>query len=69
MVAGETVTGLPESEPGFQVYVDAPFPVSVVELPEQIVVFEAVVVTVGVGLTVINRVAVEEHPADVPVTV
>jgi hypothetical protein len=42
----------------------------VVELPEQIVVLDAVAVTVGVGLTVIRRVAVDVHPlAAVPVTV
>lgn len=43
---------------------------SVVEPPEQIVVVDAVVETVGVGLTVIVRVAVPVQPlAAVPVTV
>lgn len=51
-------------------YVVAPDAVSVVELPEQIVVFDAVVVTVGVVLTVINCVVVLVQPlAAVPVTV
>lgn len=67
---GETVTEVPVSAPGFQVYVVAPVAVSVVLLPEQIVVLDAVVVTVGVGFTVMVRVAVLVHPlAPVPVTV
>lgn len=56
--------------PGIQLYVDAPLAVNVVELPAQMVVLEAVVVTVGNGLTVMVRVAVFVQPAaDVPVTV
>lgn len=56
--------------PGIQLYVDAPLAVSVVELPAQMVVLDAVVVTVGVGLTVMVRVDVFVHPlAAVPVTV
>ena len=69
VAVGETVTGLPDNAPGFQVYDVAPDAVSVVELPAQIVVLDAVVVTVGVGLTVMSCVAVEEQPVDVPVTV
>jgi hypothetical protein len=65
---GETVTGDPESAPGFQLYVTAPVPERVVLLPEQIVGALAVAVTVGEELTVINCVAVDEQP-DVPVTV
>jgi hypothetical protein len=70
VVVGETVTEVPVKEPGIQLYVVAPEAVSVVELPEQIVVFDAVVVTVGVLLTVISCVVVLVHPlAAVPVTV
>ena len=48
----------------------APLAASVVEFPEQIVVEEAVVVTVGVGVTVTVITAVLEHPGPtVPVTV
>jgi hypothetical protein len=54
VVVGETVTGDPLSEPGIHAYVDAPPPVSVVELPEQIVVLDAVVVTVGKAFTVMT---------------
>lgn len=67
---GETVTELPVNDPGIHEYVVAPEAVIEVELPEQIVVLDAVVVTVGVGFTVIKRVAVAVHPlAAVPVTV
>ena len=38
-------------------------------MPEQIVPPVVVVVTVGDGVTVIRRVAVELHPVVVPVTV
>lgn len=69
VVIGETVTVVPVSEPGIQLYVDAPPAVSVVELPEQMVTVAEVAVTVGDGLTVIKRVAVDVHPAVVPVTV
>ena len=41
----------------------------VVLFPLQIVPPVVVVVTVGEGVTVIRRVAVDEHPVDVPVTV
>ena len=37
--------------------------------PEQIVPPDVVVVTVGEGFTVMTRVAVPLHPAEVPVTV
>lgn len=67
---GDTVTDEPVKLPGIQLYVEAPLAFNVVELPAQIVVFEAVVVTVGNGLTVMVRVAVFVQPAaDVPVTV
>ena len=56
--AGDTVTGEPVSEPGIQLYVDAPPPVSVVEPPEQIVVVPEVAVTVGFAFTVITIVCV-----------
>lgn len=66
---GETVIGDPAIAPGFHTYEVAPPPVSVVELPEQIVVDDAEAVTVGVGLTVIVTCAVDEQPVVVPVTV
>ena len=70
VAAGETVIGEPLIFPGFQVYDVAPEPVSVVELPAQIVELDAVAVTVGVGVTVTVIVAVFVHPAlNVPVTV
>ena len=68
VVVGETVTVVPVSDPGIQLYVDAPVPVIVVLLPEQMVVPEVVVPTVGVGITVMTRVAVPVHPNEVPVT-
>jgi hypothetical protein len=56
--------------PGLQVYVDPPVAVIVVEVPEQIVLFAAVAVIVGIGLTVTTEVAVLLQPfASVPVTV
>ena len=69
VVVGETVTGDPLRLPGIQLYVAAPLPVMVVELPAQMVPPEVVVVTVGVGLTVMVRVAVDVQPLLVPVTV
>ena len=69
-VVGDTVTEAPVKLPGIQLYVDAPLAVNVVELPAQIVVLDAVVVTGGNALTVMVRVAVFVQPAaDVPVTV
>lgn len=56
VVAGETVTDVPLREPGIQVYVVAPEAVSVVELPEQMVVLLAETVTVGEGVTVTRTV-------------
>jgi hypothetical protein len=52
VVAGDTTTLDPERAPGFQVYVVAPVPVNVVELPEHIVKGAPDAVTVGVGFTV-----------------
>lgn len=70
VLAGETVTGLPDNDPGIHEYVVAPVAVSVAEFPEQIVAVDVVTLTVGVGLTVIVRVAVPVQPfAAVPVTV
>jgi hypothetical protein len=69
VVAGETVIVVPDKLPGIQVYVVAPFPVIVVLFPLQIVPPVVVVVTVGEGETVINCVAVDVQPVDVPVTV
>ena len=69
VVVGDTITDVPLNPPGSQLYVDAPVPVSVVELPQGMVVAEAVVPTVGEVLTVMSLVLVELHPFDVPVTV
>lgn len=70
VIAGETVTGFPESDPGIHVYVVAPFAVSVVELPEHSVVLVAETPTVGDGVTVTSTVCVDVQPfAAVPVTV
>jgi hypothetical protein len=66
---GETEIGLPGILPGFQTYEEAPLPVNVVLLPEQIGFVPAVAVTVGVGFTVIATCAVPLHPDVVPVTV
>jgi len=67
---GVTGTEVPLSDPGIQLYVDAPPPVSVVELPSQIVDNDADAVTVGSVFTVTVIVAVFEHPGPfVPVTV
>ena len=71
MIAGDTFTEVPLSAPGFQVYVEAPVPVSVVDVPAHIVDDVTVVPTVGNELTVIVLVAVLVQPVDVfvPVTV
>jgi hypothetical protein len=69
VTAGETLTTVPDKEPGIQLYVDAPLPVSVVLFPEQIVGDEAVADTVGVGFTVTVTWLVEEQEPVVPVTV
>ena len=69
MVVGDTVTDVPVKLPGIQAYVDAPLPVRVVELPAQIVVFVAVVVTDGAGFTVITSVCVPVPDAFVAVCV
>lgn len=67
---GETVTGDPVSDPGIQLYVAAPLPVSVAEPPEQIVAVDVDTVTVGLAITLMVRVAVPVQPlAAVPVTV
>ena len=66
---GETVTGLPGIEPGFQTYVEAPLPVRFVLPPTQIGLVLAEEVTVGFVLTVIATWAVLEQPEVVPVTV
>ena len=71
MIAGDTFTEVPLSAPGFQVYVAAPVPVSVVDVPAHMVDDVTVVPTVGNELTVIVLVAVFVQPVDVfvPVTV
>ena len=53
--------------PVFQLYVVAPLAVKVAELPAQIVALFTV--TVGIGVTVMVAVFVEEHPPVVPVMV
>jgi len=60
---------VPVNDPGIHVYVEPPLAVIDVLLPEQIVAFEVVVVTVGEGFTVIKRVEVAVQPPVVPVTV
>jgi hypothetical protein len=70
VAVGDTVTDDPDKLPGFQVYVAAPFAVSVVVPPEQIVLNDALLLTEGRGLTVIVLVAIFVQPvALVPVTV
>ena len=70
VVVGETVTEDPVKLPGIHVYDVAPLAVSVVLLPTQTEVFDAVVVTVGVGFTVTVNTEVLVQPfAAVPVTV
>lgn len=67
---GVTVCVAPFRLPGIQLYVVAPPPVNVTELPVQMDELEEVAVTVGVGFTVMVRVAGSVHPfAAVPVTV
>ena len=51
--AGVTVIGEPGMEPGIQLYVLAPPPVSVVDCPAQMEELPAVAVTVGFARTVI----------------
>lgn len=70
MVVGDTVTVVPVKLPGFQVYVDAPLAVSVVDEPTQIVGVPAVAVTVGVPTTVTVTWLVFVQPFEpVPTTV
>lgn len=70
VVVGETITEEPVKLPGIHVYEVAPLAVSVVLLPTQTDVLEAVVVTVGVGFTVTVNTEVLVQPfAAVPVTV
>ena len=70
VITGETVTDVPLSAPGCQVYVEALLPVSVVDEPEQMEVEVAEIVTFGKALTVIVLVDVFVQPlAPVPVTV
>jgi len=67
--AGETVTFVPTRAPGFHVYVVAPLPVNVAELPAQIAVGLLTAETVGLAFTVIATVVdVEQEPFE-PVTV
>jgi hypothetical protein len=57
VIVGETVTLVPTRLPGFHVYVVAPAPVRVNELPAQIDVVELEALTVGIGTTVNPMVA------------
>jgi hypothetical protein len=63
------VTGLPVPSPPLQVYVAPPDAVRVVELPAQIGLLLAAILTVKLGLMVMVIVAVPVQPAVVPVTV
>lgn len=70
VAVGFTVTEVPLRDPGIQVYVLAPEPVRVVELPEQTVVEDAEADTTGLLLTVTVTVVVLLHPGpSLPVTV
>jgi len=70
VVNGETVIVAPDKFPGIQLYEDAPLAVIEVLFPAQIVPDVVVVVTVGLGLTVIILVADFVQPfAPVPITV
>ena len=51
VVVGETTVVVPVNAPGFHVYDVAPLPVKVAEEPAQIVLEEALAVTVAFGLT------------------
>ena len=66
---GETVTLVPTRLPGFQVYVEAPDPVRVNELPEHIEVVELDALTVGIGTTVSVLVAEFVHVPLLPTSV
>ena len=48
---------------------EAPFAVSVVDAPKQIGLFDADILTEGIGFTLMVIVAEAVHPAEVPVTV
>jgi len=58
VVSGVTTTDVPVSDPGIQVYVDAPPAVMVVLVPAQTVALVTVLVTVGNAFTVITCVVV-----------
>lgn len=67
---GDTLIVEPVKPPGCHVYVVAPLPVNLVELPEHIVEGPAKAVTVGVGFTVTTTVAgiILLQPDVVPIT-
>lgn len=69
MTLGLTVTKLPVSAPGFQVYVDAPLPVNVNVEPAQIVLDVATIDIVGLALTFKFNVWVSVQVPTNPVTV
>jgi hypothetical protein len=69
VIVGLTTTVAPVNEPGFQVYVVAPLPVKVAELPAHIAIGLAIAVTVGIGLTVNVTVFVLVQLPLAPVTV
>ena len=62
VVVGLTKTEVPESNPGIHEYVTAPPPVKEVEVPAQIVGFDATAFTVGKGFTVTLLVPTFIHP-------
>lgn len=69
VLAGATVTVMPPSPPGFQVYTPAPLAVSTTELPAQIEALLALILTVGAGFTTTCTVCVVKQPmALLPVT-
>ena len=69
VTVGDTVTGEPTINPGFQVYVAAPTPVKVALVPTQIEGDDAVAVIVGLDTVKVKVVVfVQPNPLD-PVTV
>ena len=68
-MVGETLTEAPLSDPGIQVYVEAPEAERVLEVPGQMEAGEALARIVALGLIETLTVASPEQPAAVPVTV
>ena len=67
MAPGVTIRGLVVPSPLPQRYEFAPFAVNVKEVPVHTGLAEGVMLTIGIGLTLIVMLATEEHPAVVPV--